>query len=202
MVYGVRSRKFCCCLPVRFGVFVMTLFGVCGGGAVAGVTWYMLAHKDTHYAAKVDHTELIVGAAIYTLLTLVCIFGLAGCLFRIRALVRTYLFMLAAHFLISVGTGVWILFEFFCDGKQKWIDKCVDQANGDKDAEDICKDAYGAARWTVLAIFVVAWLIELYGVIIVDNYVDQLTEERRARDSRYTNVPLDEAKVSLVHGRA
>ena len=69
--------------------------------------------------------------------------------------------MLAAHFLISVGTGVWILFEFFRDGKQKWIDKCVDQANGDKDAEDICKDAYGAARWTVLAIFVVAWLIEL-----------------------------------------
>ena len=40
------------------------------------------------------------------------------------------------------------------------------------------------------------------GVIIVDNYVDQLTEERRARDSRYTNVPLDETKISLVHGRA
>ena len=27
---------------------VMTLFGVCGGGAIAGVTWYMLAHKGEH----------------------------------------------------------------------------------------------------------------------------------------------------------
>ena len=34
------------------------------------------------------------------------------------------------------------------------------------------------------------------GVIIVDNYVDQLTDERRAKDSRY--VALDEAKVGLV----
>ena len=36
------------------------------------------------------------------------------------------------------------------------------------------------------------------GLIIVDNYVDQLTDERRAKDSRY--VALDEAKVSLVRG--
>ena len=36
------------------------------------------------------------------------------------------------------------------------------------------------------------------GVIIVDNYVDQLTDERRAKDSRY--VALDEAKVGLVRG--
>lgn len=41
MVY-VRSRKFCCCLPVRFGVFVMALLGIFGGGAVSVVGWLQI----------------------------------------------------------------------------------------------------------------------------------------------------------------
>ena len=28
----VRSRKFCCCLPVRFGVFCESLLGIAIGG--------------------------------------------------------------------------------------------------------------------------------------------------------------------------
>ena len=34
MVY-VRSRKFCCCLPVRFGVFCEALIGIAIGGLFA-----------------------------------------------------------------------------------------------------------------------------------------------------------------------
>ena len=38
MVY-VRSRKFCCCLPVRFGVFCESLLGMAVGGLFAVGGW-------------------------------------------------------------------------------------------------------------------------------------------------------------------
>ena len=38
MVY-VRSRKFCCCLPVRFGVFCESILGIAVGGFFAVAGW-------------------------------------------------------------------------------------------------------------------------------------------------------------------
>ena len=41
MVY-VRSRKFCCCLPVRFGVFCEALIGIAIGGLFAVGGWLQI----------------------------------------------------------------------------------------------------------------------------------------------------------------
>ena len=35
----VRARKFCCCLPVRFGVFCMSLIGIVFGGIISIRGW-------------------------------------------------------------------------------------------------------------------------------------------------------------------
>ena len=35
----VRSRKFCCCLPVRFGVFCESLLGIGVGGLFGIAAW-------------------------------------------------------------------------------------------------------------------------------------------------------------------
>ena len=36
----VRSHKFCCCIPVRLGVFVMSTVGLLGATIVAAVGWH------------------------------------------------------------------------------------------------------------------------------------------------------------------
>ena len=41
MVY-VRSRKFCCCLPVRFGLFCISILGIIGGGLVSVGGWLQI----------------------------------------------------------------------------------------------------------------------------------------------------------------
>ena len=94
---------------------------------------------------------------------------LTGCVFRLRGLVRIFLFMLLLHFIVSVGTGIWSLVQFFQDSKQEWIDKCIDSfkdwesynKNSDVDEQNVCKAAYGAARWSVPVVWVIAWILEL-----------------------------------------
>jgi hypothetical protein len=34
------TRHFCCCLPVRLGVFVLSLLSLVGGGIYAAAVWY------------------------------------------------------------------------------------------------------------------------------------------------------------------
>ena len=44
MSYAVRSRKFCCCLPVRFGVFCSALLGIAYSTAFCVLGW-LEVHK-------------------------------------------------------------------------------------------------------------------------------------------------------------
>lgn len=76
MVY-VRSQKFCCCLPVRFGVFVMTLAGTLFGGFVAVAAWiaFSKTHENPEAYDQDQKIGVIIQAVAYTLLALVSLFG-------------------------------------------------------------------------------------------------------------------------------
>lgn len=46
--YHVVSRKFCCCLPVRIGVFVLSALSAVVGAANAYVYWYVVVQTAKH----------------------------------------------------------------------------------------------------------------------------------------------------------
>ena len=51
----VRSRKFCCCLPVRFGVFVMSILGIIAGGVIGAIGWYKTGHISAYLSFIVPY---------------------------------------------------------------------------------------------------------------------------------------------------
>jgi hypothetical protein len=42
---SVRARTFCFCIPVRFGVFILSTLCLLGSAVITAIGWYSAAHK-------------------------------------------------------------------------------------------------------------------------------------------------------------
>jgi hypothetical protein len=56
----VRSRTFCCCLPVRFGVFILTILGMAGGTLLAVVGWLQTIRMRAYLLDLIYDSELLI----------------------------------------------------------------------------------------------------------------------------------------------
>ncbi|KAF6760372.1 hypothetical protein DFP72DRAFT_1003576 [Ephemerocybe angulata] len=176
----VESRKFCCCLPVRLGVFVLALLCMAGGSIVATVGWMSVSQLKQHPVEIMDEIALYIHASIFTLLGVLGIFGFVGSLVKSRVMVISFSVGIAIHLGLSIGSGIFTIYSVFKEAPQAAIDTCMD---GKTDAETLqmCKTGMNIVKGVMVAIYVIAWLIELYAYFIVERYSTQLEEEEIAR---------------------
>jgi len=175
MVY-VRSRKFCCCLPVRFGTFSIAILGIVGGGLISIGGWLQVKDLAQHPIDGRAKIALWIQTMMYTVLAVVSLFGLIGTFSKSRSLIALYSTILFSHLGFSIATGAFYLYTLFHQEENTDVQKCI---NGSTDNIKIeaCKKGYEVIRGVIVGLFILIWLIELYGCIIVSNYVDQLDEE-------------------------
>ncbi|KAL0956136.1 hypothetical protein HGRIS_002302 [Hohenbuehelia grisea] len=168
----VRSRKFCCCLPVRFGVVLIAILGLLGGGfiTVAGI----LQYRQTS-GSKV---ALVIQIIIYGLLAVLSVLGLIGAIAKLRKLVSLYFTMLTAHLAFSICSGAFSLWRMFNDKHD-----CI--STSDNDIKDkFCEKGLSVMRGVMVAAFIVVWLIQIWGCVIVNDYNKQLMEEEDVKHRR------------------
>jgi len=179
MVY-IRTHRFCCCLPVRFGVFVMTVFGVIIGGLVSIAGWLAVSHfnKSTPLSHQ-DEIALYIQAIMYTLLAVVSAFGFIGAVIRSPSLVSLYSSMLIGHFVFNLVIGVFSIYSLFHQDASDLSTKCDDLA-ADDITNQLCGNGMTTVKGIMIGFFVLMWIVQLYGIVIVSNYVDQLDEEAAA----------------------
>jgi len=175
MVY-IHSRKFCCCLPVRFGVFVMSVAAMLGGGLVAIAGWIQVKDLHEHPLSKGDEQALYIHASMFSVLALVGAFGLFGAISKKISLVSLFGSMLGFHLGFSIATGVYTIYTLFKRNSDEALANCI---NGSTDQHiiDGCRNGLKVLKGVVVAVYVVTWLVELYGCLIVSSYVKQLKEE-------------------------
>jgi hypothetical protein len=53
------SKHFCCCIPVRFGVFVFSLLQFLATGLVAGICWYALHRRSSRISSGTLDVECL-----------------------------------------------------------------------------------------------------------------------------------------------
>jgi len=192
MVY-VRSRKFCCCLPVRFGVFIMSLGSTLFSGFIATVAIIAII-RNNHHELDLDHNQRIgmfALAGIYSAFALFSLMGFFGCLARKRGLVLAYSWLSYILLALSVGVGILNIYHLFHKDNSKTIDDCVkginDKTDTDFNATDsLCKNGTKVISTGIAVaatiVLVIYWLVTLYGCHIISSYVGQLSEEEDAEE--------------------
>lgn len=198
MVY-VRSRKFCCCLPVRFGVFCEALIGIAIGGLFAVGGWLQI-HSMLKGTLVLSHTEQIslwCLAVSMTIFMLSSILGFIGAIGRKRSLVSLYASTITFTTVLSIAAGIFFIYNLYHAGGEDQIKKCEANAQSAQSAQNaqdptvadpqttanvnhwVCQTGFATGRIVVVVVYVIFWLLEIYGCVIAFNYVSQLDEEEQ-----------------------
>ncbi|KAH9849650.1 hypothetical protein C2E23DRAFT_888130 [Lenzites betulinus] len=195
MVY-VRSRKFCLCLPVRFGVFCESILGMAVGGLFAVGAWlqihnYMKGTVNPPFASN-EKTALWVLAIISTIYFLASLLGLVGAIGRLRGLVTFYASVITLATIADVAGGIYVIYQLFHG------EGAADEAKCEKDQAAIsadfthfaCNASFKTLRTIVIVLWVAFWIFTIYGCGIAFEYVGQLKEEQELRDDEKRAPPV------------
>ncbi|EPS94984.1 hypothetical protein FOMPIDRAFT_95790 [Fomitopsis schrenkii] len=179
MSLSVRSRKFCCCLPVRFGVFCSALLGIAYSTAFCVLGW-LEVHK---YAikqlilSKDEVVGLVLFALAYTFMLLFSVMGLIGAIGAVRPFVKGYGISLTTNTVFTIAIGIYWCYRLFHTDTSK----CNQQAQSDDDSQSLaCEKGYDVVRVIIVIIVVLVWLLQIAGCAIVFDYCGQLTDEAEA----------------------
>jgi len=175
----VRSRTFCCCLPVRFGVFLLSFLALAGGGFLATIGWIKLSQLKQHPLGRNEQISLWIQSSVFSFLAVLAIFGLLGAMIKNRGMVSSFAIAIAIHLGFSIASGCFAIYIMFARDSQATLDSCVEKANDDSDATlQSCKTGLILLKALMVVIYVLTWLIQLYAYFVVERYVDQLDEEQ------------------------
>jgi len=188
---SVRSRKFCCCIPVRFGAVMMTTLFLLGGSILAAVGWHGVTHKEQLHLTHNQEVSLVISSISHTLLALISLFGLIGCIIKRRSYISLYSTVIAFHLGFSIATGAFFIYTLFHKVGDSEINNCiandVDDLNLNLNLNGIedCMRGFMIYRGVLVAAYVVFWLLQLWGCVIVADYVAQLKEEEEGEELDY-----------------
>lgn len=191
------TRFFCCCLPVRLGVFVLSFLQLLFAGAIAGLVW-----RDFIVAGPVGTERIahLVTGIVFGLMAVAALFGFIGAMVRVRGLVQTYAVMLYCLILASVGASVFFVYTLYHSGGEQFIDTCraqsdkIDLAQAkaidgaqetlDNALDTICDGLLTTFKIVYIVLMVIVVLIQLYCAHIVQSYASQLDEEEILEDKQ------------------
>lgn len=123
--------------------------------------------------------SLAISITVYALLALLSVLGFIGALARRLHLIKIYFGMLLAHLIFSIAIGGFAIFRVFRDSSSYFQDCLQSQAaSASGNQTKVCSDGVKIVKGVTITLFVVLWLFEIWGCVIVSNYSKQLAAEK------------------------
>lgn len=191
------AQKFCFCIPVRFGVFVLSFWSLIASGLCSGLGWAIIAKGDKNsvYLSKSLRTNIIIASVMFTIFALVAVAGLVGSLIRSRKLVRMFTVFLWIQLVASLAYFIAFTVALFDKQFQDTLVKqCVAQVNTNngtahadpslpthEEVEKGCGSVFGVSKVLFFVSYAIFFFLTLYSCVICHRYGSQLAQEKEMR---------------------
>ncbi|KAF8501855.1 hypothetical protein BU17DRAFT_58873 [Hysterangium stoloniferum] len=173
-------QYFCCCIPVRIAVFVTSLLALLFSGAVAGISFFLLAGEYTKdgdtavsHLSKEQKIALGVVGGVYTVIALASLFGFIGAIIRKRGFVRLYSTMTFVIFFVQCAASGYLIYSLFRN-----TDCTIKLPDG---TSKECTQLSTGAKVGVVCVLMVHIIVQAYIVSVIRRYVTQLEDEQTYR---------------------
>ncbi|KAL0956257.1 hypothetical protein HGRIS_002411 [Hohenbuehelia grisea] len=184
------GAKFLCCLPVRLGTLVISVFQFLGSSIVSAILWYALwYYRNSDELSLRLKISTGIFAVIYTVATIMAIVGFLGTLLKKFSYIRRFSSMLSYLLGLQIIYTIIYLIIFFLEGRKNLVQNCI---NGSTDQRviDSCQKLNDLSKgWVVgvvIAISLVPILIQAYGCYVVSAYAKKLAKKEMSRNMAMT----------------
>jgi len=194
VIYYIFQRPwFCCCLPVRICVIIMSLLGILLAGVLSVVLWFEVSRADALTSKELR--SFTGGAIVETLFFLISVVGLIGVIVRKLTFVTAYAIGLYIHFLINLIVAGYLLFVILHTTRTDTAALCQ-HALKNTQSQSQCESVFDAIRGLYAGLATLLLVVELYGAIVATRYAYQLrTEKREARMPRHLRLESDPGRL-------
>ncbi|EIN11330.1 hypothetical protein PUNSTDRAFT_118791 [Punctularia strigosozonata HHB-11173 SS5] len=184
-VFG--GRTFCCCLPLRLGVVIISFVSLLLSGFLSVILWYEVRVTSTMSGSE---RAVFAGAGVVeSLLCVASILGFVGAIVKKQSFIIVYVYFLYFHLVINCAVAGYFLYMIVHAANTDIVKACKEGLRSDQ-AKDQCDGLLKFAKWVYFAVASTVLLVEMYTTIVVTRYYRFLrTHKRDKRQSRMSLVP-------------
>ncbi|KAJ7631823.1 hypothetical protein B0H17DRAFT_1108528 [Mycena rosella] len=174
------APKYLCCLPLRFGVLVLSFLQFAASAFAAVILAIALVLDAEH---KTGTTRIPTGTRVVAIITVVvqatiaiiCLFGFIGAIRKKESFVSIFATLLKFSLVVHVTAVVATVILYAVD-KDEFRKQCIGASTNQK-VIDACTAPNSLDLWVVIVVATVPLIFQAYGVYIVSSYDKALLNE-------------------------
>ncbi|KAG7095134.1 hypothetical protein E1B28_005915 [Marasmius oreades] len=175
-MFALLPKTFCGFLPLRYGVFALSMMMMSGAIIVTITAWAQVMQLAAHPVPLSDETALFFHSIIFTLLAMFGVLGIVAALLKKRPVLILFLALLVLHLFVGICAGAFVLSVLFRGNPPEAVKRCL---NGAKDSltNTVCANGIAIQKPVAVILYIASWLLETYTAMMIYSFVRQLAQE-------------------------
>ncbi|EPQ56139.1 hypothetical protein GLOTRDRAFT_110676 [Gloeophyllum trabeum ATCC 11539] len=195
------AHHFCCCLPIRFGAFLISFVQFALNALLAVAVWVVVAHNKSHHVLDTNeaYRDAIAQGVLFTLTGVVALAAFIGTIRKSVSWIAPYAYVISILLAAKTIVAILQVILFLREPDSKLLSECTQDKN---QSEQTCHEALKWIKALSIILFVLPLVVESYALWIIYQYGEKLEDkEEEAAWSKSQAYSLNSGPYSQVGGR-